>query len=286
MRRARGYAAVTYWALVVFVAAWAGAWAQGNAGLSTDVGTPRKLAPRDQTEPKEQKKVRINHADRARYDSARKMFYLYRDKTGSKGPIEFQDDKMKLTCDEAAYNETDDTAACAGNLKIVDEDSVITGAHIYVDFDAEIARIEGSVKIVTTEKVKPKEGEGGKEETRVTTLFCDLVEYTYTEGKRRAIATGNLKGTQEDKTVFSPKADYDLEKEIVVLSPPVRIQLDNGSEFTTDGATISTADDWMETGNITGFFIRDKEEDKGGEEGKPEEAPASEPPAAPEGGNQ
>jgi hypothetical protein len=62
--------------------------------------------------------------------------------------------------------------------------------------------------------------------------------------------------------------------------------LDNGSEFTTDGATISTADDWMETGNITGFFIRDKEEDKGGEEGKPEEAPASEPPAAPEGGNQ
>lgn len=82
MRRARGYAAVTYWALVVFVAAWAGAWAQGNAGLSTDVGTPRKLAPRDQTEPKEQKKVRINHADRARYDSARKMFYLYRDRCG------------------------------------------------------------------------------------------------------------------------------------------------------------------------------------------------------------
>ncbi|NSW54751.1 MAG: hypothetical protein HPY44_01945 [Armatimonadetes bacterium] len=286
MRRARGYVAATYWALAILAAACAGAWAQGNAGLSTEVGTPKKLAPRDQTEAKKQKKVRINHADRARYDSARKMFYLYRDKTNSKGPIEFQDDEMKLTCNEAVYNETDDTAACAGDLKIVDEDSVITGAHIYVDFDAEVARVEGSVKIVTTEKVKPKEGEEGEEKTRITTLVCDLVEYTYTEGKRRAIATGNLKGVQEDKTVFSPKADYDLEKEIVVLSPPVRIQLDNGSEFTTDGATISTADDWMETGNITGFFIDNKDEEQGGEAGKPEEAPTpAPPPAAPEGEN-
>ncbi len=247
---------------------------------SAAVGEPKELGSTAKKEPekKQKKKVRVNHADRARYDSARGMFYLFRNKTGSKGPIEFQDEDMKLICDEAIYDENDDTAACAGNLKITDEESVITGDHINADFDAEIARVEGNVKIVTTETIKKKEGETEeKEETRVTTIWCDEIEYTYTDGARRAVAKGNLKAVQKDKTVLSPKADFDLEKDIVVLAAPVQITLDNGSQFTTDGATISTAEDWMEMGQIIGFFINDRDEDK---EPEPEEGTGTETPPA------
>ena len=129
-------------ALMVFAFAAGVLGAHVLAQQTPATGEPRQLAPRDPARPRDdQRQVRINHAERARYDSARGLFYLF-------GKVEFQDEDVKLFCDEATYNENDDTAACAGNLRIVDGENVITGNVINADFEAEIINIEGNVKIV------------------------------------------------------------------------------------------------------------------------------------------
>ena len=253
--------AAVYACLVVAVAAHA----QPAPGPAPRVGEPRRLAPREPEKKKDDKRqVRINHADRARYDSARGLFYLF-------GKVEMQDEDLKLYCDEATYNENDDTAACAGNLKLIDGENIITGNLINADFEAEIINIDGNVKIETTKTLKSQEKEG--EEKRVTTITCDKIVYTYTEGRRFALATGNLKAVQKDKTVTADKAEYDREQDIITLSPKVVIKMDNGNEFTCTKAVISVTEDWIEMEPLSGLFFRD---DK-----KEEEAPAAETPAAP-----
>lgn len=236
------------------------AHAQPAPGATPRTGEPRRLAPREPDKKKDDKRqVRINHADRARYDSARGLFYLF-------GKVQMSDEDMKLYCDEATYNENDDTAACAGNLKIIDGENVITGNLINADFEAEIINIEGSVKIVTTKTLKSQEEE--EEEKRITTITCDKIVYTYTEGRRFALATGNLKAVQKDKTVIAEKAEYDREQDIITLSSPgsgsVVIKMDNGNEFTVAKVIISVTEDWIDMeGGLAGIIFRDdKKEDQ------------------------
>lgn len=246
--------------------------AQQPPGATPRTGEPRRLAPREPDRKEEKKRqVRINHADRARYDSARGLFYLF-------GKVEMQDEDLKLYCDEATYNENDDTAACAGNLKIIDGENVITGNLINADFEAEIVNIEGNVKIVTTKTLRSQENDQD-EEKRVTTITCDKIVYTYTEGRRFALATGGIKAVQKDKTVIAERAEYDREQDIITLSAPtsgnVVIRMDNGNEFTVAKVTISVTEDWIEMeGGFQGLFIRDDDRD--------EDAPAAETPAPPE----
>ncbi|MCE5218882.1 hypothetical protein LLH03_17850 [bacterium] len=248
-------------------------YSQGTGGSpTTRAGEPRKLAPRDPSKPADKsQRVRVRNADRARYDSARGMFYLF-------GNVLFEDeDEVKLYCDEASYNENDDTAACAGHLKVTDKDNVITGDLINADFDAEIVNIEGNVKIVTTKATKKKEGEKTSEEKRVTTITCDKIVYYYTTGKRRAVATGNLKAVQEDKTVLAPRADYDREKDLITLGDKITIKMENGNEFECTRATIGVSDDTVDMEGITGIFFRDKNKEKGTQ--PPATTPTPAPPA-------
>lgn len=266
------------------------AWAQPGGTARPGPGEPRILAPRDPSRPPEDEKdqVRLRQADRARYDSRRGLW-------GLSGNIVFEDEGVELYADEANYNENDETAACAGHLRIVDKENVITGDTLQADFDAEIAIIEGHVKIVTTKTVvqpRPENGEppaeGKEPEQRITTVTCDKIVYTYTEGQRRAVATGNLKAVQEDKTITASKADYDREKDIVVLSEPVKITMDNGSAFECKRATISVTDNWVDMEGFTGIAIRNKKTPAatpaaGGEApapGGPTPPPAQPPPPA------
>lgn len=240
--------------------------AQPAASPGPNVGEPKKLG-----EPKKAKKdddeIRIDNADQGRYDAARDLFYL-------SGNVVFRDEDVKLYCDEASYNNNDDTAACAGNLRIVDPENTITGKRINADFTAEMAVIEGDVKIVTTKTTKAQESKEPKK--RITTITCDRVVYYYTEGERRAIATGNLKGVQEDKTVTAQRADYDREKDVIVLSPEVIFTMKSGTTFACRKATISVTDDWINMEGLDrGLLKREKEETAGGEE----PAPGSEEPA-------
>ena len=226
-------------------------YAQTAGGQVPNTGEPKKLGPRDGKE-KKSNVVRIEHADRARYDSKRGLVYLF-------GNVQFQDEKdVKLFCDEATYNKNDDTAACAGHLKVVDPDNVITGELINADFGAEIVEIQGGVKIITTRGPKEKT-EGGEEKKRTTTITCDKVHYVYTEGKRHAIATGNLKAVQEDKTATADRAEYDIERDLITLTGPIRITWENGDWCECTKAVISVGDEAVEDmEGFRGIFSREK----------------------------
>jgi lipopolysaccharide assembly outer membrane protein LptD (OstA) len=255
----------------------AATWAQPAGAARPALPEPTKLAPREPGEKPAQKdkdQIRVRQAERARYDSKRGLFYL-------SGNILLEDEDVKLYADEANYNENDDTAACAGHLRVVDPENTITGDAVSADFEAEIAIITGSVKIVTTKAIvaqRPAEGEAAKPDEppkqRVTTITCDKIVYTYTEGKRRAVATGNLKAVQEDKTVFAPEADYDREKDIVVLGEPVKISMENGNQFECKRATISVTDNWVDMEGFSGIAVRTKKTPT-------ETPPAGTPPTAP-----
>jgi len=246
-------------------------------------GKPRVEDPKRLGEPKKKEKkddeVRIDNADQGRYDANRDLFYL-------SGNVVFRDEDVKLYCDEASYNGNDDTAACAGNLRIVDPENTITGLKMNADFDAEIANIEGNVKIVTTKTPKSQENrdreEGKEPKKRITTITCDKVVYYYTEGERRAIATGNVKAVQEDKTVTAQRADYDREKDVVVLGTKVTFTMENGNTFVCRKATISVTDDWINVeGMDNGVFKREKKEaDEGSESTPAAGAPGTEAPPA------
>jgi len=211
------------------------------AAPQTDLKEPEKLKPRSAEDTQEQEpQFRVRHADVGRYDSARNLFYL-------SGNIEFQDGETKLYCDEAIYNNDEDTAACGGNIRIVEKETTITGELINADFEAETIRIEGNAKIVSTKKPKPPEdaAEGPRpDKPRVTTVTCDRIDYTYTEGERRALATGHLKVTQEKRTVRAPQADYDREKGVMVLGHGVTIEFaDEEMQVTCDKITYQEEDD-------------------------------------------
>lgn len=245
-----------------------GLWAQTTGTQVPNTGEPTKLGPRD-TREKKSNVVRIEHADRARYDSKRGLVYLF-------GNVQFQDEKdVKLFCAEATYNKNDDTAACAGSLKVVDPDNTITGELMKADFGAEIVEIQGSVTIVTTRGPKEK-AEGGEQKKRTTTITCDKVHYVYTEGKRHAIATGNLKAVQEDKTATAEKAEYDIERDLITLTGPIKITWQNGDWCECTKATISVGDEAVEDmEGFRGIFSREKKTEA-------ESKPAT--PSAPSGG--
>jgi lipopolysaccharide assembly outer membrane protein LptD (OstA) len=261
------------------------AWAQPGGAARPALPEPTRLAPREPGQAaakRDNDQIRVRQAERARYDSRRGLFYL-------SGNIVFEDEDVKLYADEANYNENDDTAACAGHLRVVDPENVITGDAVSADFEAEIAIISGNVKIVTTKTIveqRPAEGEAAKPEgppkQRVTTITCDKIVYTYTEGKRRAVATGELKAVQEDKTVYAPKADYDREKDIVVLGEPVKISMENGNQFECKRATISVTDNWVDMEGFTGVAVRTRKTPAG--QPPAGGAPPAPPPASGEGG--
>lgn len=264
-----------FWTVTVVgcaLLAWSMAFSQ-PAGTPGKTGEPKKLGTRNEKK-NESSQVRINKANRARYDPTRKLFYLV-------GDVEFQDEDVKVNCDEATYSEEDDTAACAGNLRITDPENVITGLFVNADFGAEIVSIEGDVKIVTTKRPKSENSQEGNpdQEKRVTTITCDKIVYVYTEGKRHAVATGNLKAVQKDKTLVAQRADYDRETDIIVLGDAVKITMENGNEFNATRATISATEEWVEMEGFTGIAIREKKKPAESTSGPPGGGTPAPPPA-------
>lgn len=246
------------------------AQAQNPAPDTPRVPAPQKLGPRDPNAPKEEGQFRIKNADRGRYDTKRGLFYLW-------GHVIFQDKDVTVECDEASFNEPDDTAACAGHIKMNDSESEITGELVNADFGAEIVNIMGNVKIVTTKSAKKEETapgantEGAKpEEKRVTTITCERIQYYYTEGKRHAVVTGLIKAVQKERTITAQHADYDRERDVITLGDDVTITREDGSEFHCTLARVGVSDDSIEMQNLSGKGIRKKK----AESGKTAPAPA------------
>lgn len=258
-------------------------------------------------EPVEEEKdvVRIEWADQLRWDSREKTAHL-------SGNVVFAHEDVKLYCDEAWYNDEEETARAVGHLKIVDPDTTIVGDLITADFDEEKMVITGNVRMVTqkkkkrsSEESKPEEEqparavessesaeattaseeESGEEEEpeklkdyweKKTTITCQKIVYYYADDVKKALIYGPLKAIQEDKTAWADEAVYEDLEDKITLTGNVRIVTDEGDELRCPKAVIAIEEDWIRAENITGFWLRRKKEEKKEE---PTTAPAAESPA-------
>jgi lipopolysaccharide assembly outer membrane protein LptD (OstA) len=181
-----------------------------------------------------------------------------------RGHVIFRQGETKLYCDEAIWNDEENTAKATGNLKIVDKDeTTVTGDVINADFDKELAVISGSVVMVHQKKGEPPADatKTEKEKYKKTTLTCDKVEYYYGEG--RAVATGNLKIVHEDKTVTGDVAVYLEKDEVATITGNVKLVDDKGRTMECEKATISTTEDWAEFEGVKGKWWKVEEEKEG-----------------------
>jgi lipopolysaccharide assembly outer membrane protein LptD (OstA) len=265
----------------------------------TKAGEP---AAAEEKKPSEEP-VHIEHADLLSYDPEQNLYFLT-------GNVHFRQEDTHLYCDEAQYNEDEDTARAKGNLKIVQPETTITGDLITADFGEKFADIAGNVRIITQkkkeEKAKP-EGEGAPKEggeatpkgeappaaegeqkegrweefkTKVTTVTCDQVRYWYDE--TRALATGSVVAVQEDKKVTADEAEYVEKDDLLTLKGnPVQASMEDGSQFTAPWVKVEVEGERFWTGPIIGTFKKEKKEEaKPGEE-QPAPPPTPQPPEQP-----
>jgi lipopolysaccharide export system protein LptA len=115
---------------------------------------PQKAAASD-----EDKRVTIEHADKMSYDPNTKTYHM----TGS---VVFANKSMRLFCDQADYSEENDSAKATGHLRVVDENSVVTGDLMEADFGKELSIVTGNVTIVTQKK--PNKTSGDKPDASVS----------------------------------------------------------------------------------------------------------------------
>ncbi|MBM3471771.1 MAG: hypothetical protein FJX75_00695 [Armatimonadetes bacterium] len=231
--------------------------------------------------------VHIEHADLMTYDPEKNLYFLT-------GNVHFRHKDTHLYCDQAQYNEDEDTARATGNLKIVQPETTITGDLITADFGEEVADIVGNVRLLTQKKKeepKPeveatgeapaepakegeqKEGRWEEYKEKLTTVTCNQIRYWYEE--KRAVATGNVVAEQEDKKVYGEEAEYVEKDDLLTLKgDPVKAVMDNGNTFTTPWVKVEVEGERFWTGPIIGTFKREKKE-----EAKPGEEPPAPPPA-------
>ena len=220
---------------------------------------PPALAPEAETEETEEDEdiVKVEHAALVEYDAARELYYL-------SGNVIFSHQDVKMYCDEAWYNEADDTARATGHLKIVDPEATITGDLCTADFDAEVATVTGNVTMVTQKKKKESEGEEEKPSKfdeyreKKTTITCPKIVYEYGDDVKKANIFGRVKTVQEDKTAWADHAVYEELADIITLTGNVLVRTEKGEEFRSPEVVIATEDEWMKARDVTGITFRKK----------------------------
>ena len=236
--------------------------AQGAADKVQESGPPTSPAVASEPEEAEQEDdvVRIEHAAELQYVAEQEIYYL-------SGNVIFSHQDMKLYCDEAWYNEADDTARATGHLRIAGPESTITGDLATADFDAEIVTVVGNVTVIAQKK---KEEASAEEENKPskfeeyrqkkTTIICPKIVYEYADEVKRVTCPGPVKAVQEDKTAWADKAVYEELEDIVTLTGNVRVKTEEGEEFRSPQVVISIEDEWMRATQVTGMTFRKKKE--------------------------
>ncbi len=255
------------------------------------------LSPeKDKQAPEEEDIVHIEHADQLHWDASTKVMHL-------SGAVVFRHEDTRLYCDEAWYNDQDETARALGHLKVQDPETTIVGDLITADFDEEKMVITGNVTMVTQKKKKaeaeeeqatgsaegsesPAAGAGSEQEEasgeeepeklqdyweKKTTITCQKVVYYYADDVKKALIYGPLKAVQEDKTAWADEAVYEDLKDQMTLTGNVRVLTDEGDEIRCPRAVIAIEDDWIRAEDITGIVLRREKEE--------EEEEASPPPS-------
>ena len=232
-----------------------------RAGESSLSASPSPDSEAEEAKEEDDDVVRIEYAKELAYDATQKVFYL-------SGEVVFSHQDMKLYCDEAWYNEADDTARATGHLKIVGPESTITGDMATTDFDAEIATVVGNVTVIAQQK---KEEASAEEENKPskfeeyrekkTTITCPKIVYEYSDDVKRVTFPGPVKAVQEDKTSWADKAVYEEIEDIVTLIGNVRVKTEKGEEFRSPQVVISVEDEWLRATEVTGITFRKKKEE-------------------------
>ncbi|MFO7948625.1 MAG: OstA-like protein [Armatimonadota bacterium] len=244
--------------------------------------------PAEKQRDEDDERVRLEWADEFFHDKAAATYYL-------KGNVQMLHKGVRMYADEAEYYEDTDTARATGNLKAVDPEATITGDLVEADFDEKVMVVTGNVRIVAQKK-KEKENQSEDSDTQTaaesgetsgsdtqaekaqngdeepdtlegyaekrTVITCDKVTYYYDDDVKKAIATGNVKAVQEDKTVWAEKAVYEQIPDIVTLTGHVRFKRENGDEGRAPKAVISIEEDWIRAENVRGITLRRSEEEQ------------------------
>lgn len=268
-----------------------GVFGQAPEGPKAEAPEP-SAAGKAPEEPKESDEpVYIEHADQVSYDPEKNVYFLTTlPPDQSKGPVHFRHKDTHLYCDQAQYNEEEDTARATGNLRIVQPDTTVTGDLIIADFDQEVAEIIGNVRVVTQRKKRTSADSGqSKEEEqketrweeykqKITTITCQQIRYWYEE--KRAIATGGVVAEQEDKRITADEAEYVEKEDLLTLrGNPVVASTKDGDRFTTTWVKVEIEGERFWTGPFVGTFRREKKQEQ--KSGQQEPAPQPQQPGLP-----
>jgi len=205
--------------------------------------------------------VTIEHADLLQYEADKEMYYL-------SGNVVFSHQDVKMYCDEAWYDEANDTARVTGHLRIVDPEATITGDIATANFDTEVATVTGNITIVAQRKVEEAESSGDEEEKpskfeeyrrKKTTITCPKIVYEYNDDVKKMTLSGPVKAVQEDKTVWAEAAVYEELTDIITLTGNVRVITKKGEEFRAPEVVIAVEEEWMKARDVSGITFRRRE---------------------------
>jgi len=234
-----------------------------NEGASTPPTPPKLETPAPQneaaaTEPEADDVVNIEHADLLQYEADNGMYYL-------SGSVVFSHQDVKMYCDEAWYDEANDTARATGHLHIVDPEATITGDFATANFDTEVATVTGNVTVIAQKKVEEAQSSEDEQEKpskfeeyrrKKTTITCPKIVYEYNDDVKKMTLTGPVKAVQEDKTAWAEQAVYEELTDIITLTGNVRVITKKGEEFRAPEVVISVEEEWMKARDVSGITLR------------------------------
>jgi len=229
-----------------------------------ELQTPAPEAKETTAETEADDIVKIEHADLLQYEADKEMYYL-------SGNVVFSHQDVKMYCDEAWYDEANDTAQATGHLRIVDPEVTITGDLAAADFDTEVATVTGNITVVAQKKVEEAESSGDKEETpskfeeyrrKKTTITCPKIVYEYNDNVKKITLSGPVKAIQEDKTAWAEQAVYEELTDIITLTGNVRVITKKGEEFHAPEVVIAVEEEWLKAKDVSGITFRRREKNE------------------------
>jgi lipopolysaccharide assembly outer membrane protein LptD (OstA) len=170
-----------------------------------------------------------------------------------KGNVVFVHTDTTIKSDLVEYDQNAKIAVSPGKLNISNPDCDISAEKGSVDFKNKTSFMENNVKLL----IKPKESDNKElsEIKKPTTITCSKLEYKYKA--KLAVLTGLVKFEQESRWITANSAEYDLNKEILILKGNIHGEDKDGQSFYAPEKVIISlkkGDEWMEAPNSKATF--------------------------------
>ena len=175
-----------------------------------------------------------------------------------KGNVVFVHTDTTVKSDMVEYDQNSKIAVSPGKLSISNPECDIFADKGSVDFKNKTSFMENNVKLL----VKPKESDNKSlpDINKPTTITCSKLEYKYKA--KLAVLSGMVKFEQENRWITANSAEYDINKEILVLKGKIHGEDRDGQTFSAPEKVIISlkkGDEWMEAPNSKATFKIDVE---------------------------